>query len=74
MNDMSFQNLDNRKGDACQCRNRLYNLAPFLTPNEVDAYFSVVIIARTLMIHLLLDTVLPEFDHCLEIYTFSALQ
>jgi hypothetical protein len=26
------------------------------------------------MFHLLLDTVLPEFDHCLEIYTFSALQ
>jgi hypothetical protein len=27
-----------------------------------------------LMFHLLLYTVLPEFDHCLEIYTFSALQ
>jgi hypothetical protein len=26
------------------------------------------------MFHLLLDTVLQKFDHCLEIYTISALQ
>jgi hypothetical protein len=26
------------------------------------------------MFHLLLESVLPVFDHCLEVYTFSALQ
>jgi hypothetical protein len=30
--------------------------------------------SQTLMFHLLLDAILPEFYHCLEIYTFSALQ
>jgi hypothetical protein len=41
----------------------------FLIPNRSEEF-----VDQTLMFHLLLDTVLLEFDHCLEIYTFSALQ
>jgi hypothetical protein len=41
----------------------------FLIPNGINEF-----VDQTLMFHLLLESVLPEFDHYLEIYTFSALQ